>query len=202
MRTLALILVGAAVILVLTVGVGLLPRLLDPFDAAEIADLPFKTSFKVQAGNHVPLDGEFVSTLYGVWALSRAYGSHGAGIIDFGDIRVVIRGWGVSGLATGGVFVDTNREDGGRMGSGAGFFSSYHEAGVTTCTSKHVDYPDITFEVVHMKMLIAGVTVPIGQGHRVVYLSPMGDLEEVRILDEQPATIDRTLGGTIIFSSK
>ncbi len=71
MRTLALILVGAAVILVLTVGVGLLPRLLDPFDAAEIADLPFKTSFKVQAGNHVPLDGEFVSTLYGVWALSR-----------------------------------------------------------------------------------------------------------------------------------
>ncbi|MEM7168471.1 MAG: hypothetical protein AAF581_23715 [Planctomycetota bacterium] len=163
-----------------------------PYDADAIAALPFDTGFTVAP------DGES-STNPGrkysqVKAFTRRYGAHGAALIDIGDVRLAIEGWNPrGGVGRSSLPIDTDRPAsmGGRSRSSGGGkylrFSRNTEGGVTTCLVQSHGHYDIQFSIAHMVLTIGDQEIALGQGQRVVYLSDVGAVQSVRVLNHEPA---------------
>lgn len=178
------------------IGLGIIPA---AFDAQAIAELPFESRFSVDAKKGEA--GEADS--YSVFSNSMMYTEHGATMVDIGDVRLVLEGWN-NHRSHGSVrlLVDTNvpsrgAEFGHMSGRSVALEHQLTAAGVTHCTMKTDDHPDFLFSLEKMKITIGSDaatadTIPLGQGKKIAYFTSDGVLQDVELLDNEPAKIDRT----------
>lgn len=166
-----------------------MPHDFSRFDRQKVIDAPFTTGIRwVKTGNKRTPDGRY-QIHYSAEADRRSYCAHGAAIIDIGDTRIAIPGLRHSGVGTGSVTIDATRPSSGRSGGGGGggdfAFYSYHEGDVTECTIEGRKDFALQFTIEKAVMKIGGETVPIGSGHRVVFIDEFGEASEIVVIDEE-----------------
>lgn len=197
MRVLVFCVVAIAALCALATYVTL-PLGFSRFDRQKIIEAPFTTGIRwVKTGNKRTPDGRY-QTHFSAKADKRSYSAHGSAILDIGDTRIVFPGIRHSGVDTGSVTIDATRPSRGRSGGGGGgsdfAFYSYHEGDVTSCTIEAGKDIALEFTIEKALMKIGGEEVPIGKGHRVVFIDEFGEASEVVVIDElatlQPAPIE------------
>jgi hypothetical protein len=131
-----------------------------------LAALPFRTSVVYDS---ISGTGKPQAT-----ASRETYSKNGYGITDLGDVRIAVRGMTFpdESRAAGVVISSDDRaRAAGRGGIGNAAFAYEYERGVTTCT-----FGTIQFTISKAVISIAGKSVPIGRGRKLIVMDDNGGL--------------------------
>ncbi|MEZ6195123.1 MAG: hypothetical protein R3F20_05250 [Planctomycetota bacterium] len=174
--------------LIVLVGVGLVagPGLLRRWKAARadvdaVAELPLDPEITVREVGGGEVDGVRISWVEQV-ATMRAYSSHGCGVLDIGDLRLVVPGgrecpsttWSGVRLSTT-IPVEADVE-GRTEGSAQGCRITIRSGRGRTL----VTWGEVDFEIVEAELRFDGRSFPFGLGPRMLVVEPGNLLVEAR----------------------